>query len=86
MQHVPKEFAVKHIAWNQFVNLQTCGEKQRRVRCYCHTGTSSVMRMEKGWAEFSTENHIEEVNIITEHLSRTQAWIFEFLDLLFIED
>ncbi|XP_075648567.1 B3 domain-containing protein At4g01580-like [Castanea sativa] len=54
--YVPKEFADKHIAWNQFVDLQTCGEKQWRVRCYCHTATSSAMRIGKGWAAFSTKN------------------------------
>ena len=60
---VPKEFADKNIVWNQFVDLQTCGEKQWRVRCYCHTGTSSAMRMGKGWAAFSTENHLEEEDV-----------------------
>ena len=63
VQYMPKGFANKHVAWNQFVNLQTCGEKQWRVRCYCHTSTSSAMRLGMGWAAFSRDNYLEEGDV-----------------------
>ena len=86
MQYVPKEFADKHIAWNQFVDLQTCGEKQWRVRCYRHSGTSSAMRMGKGWAAFSTENHLEEGDVCVFKVFKTSHVVLTRISIFHIND
>ena len=86
MQYVPKEFADKHIAWNQFVDLQTCGEKQWRVRCYRHTGTSSAMRIGKGWAAFSTENHLEEGDVCVFEVIKTSPVLLIRVSIFHVND
>ncbi|KAK9993954.1 hypothetical protein SO802_023657 [Lithocarpus litseifolius] len=73
--YVPKRFANKHVARNQFVNLQTSGEKQWRVRCYCHTSTSSAMRLGMGWAAFSRDNDLEEGDVCVFEMIKTSPTV-----------
>ncbi|KAM3682828.1 hypothetical protein ACJW31_12G100700 [Castanea mollissima] len=84
--YVPKGFANKHVAWNQFVNLQTSGKKQWRVRCYSHTSTSSAMRLGMGWAAFSRDNYLEEGDVCVFEVIKTSPTILMRVSIFRVQD
>lgn len=86
VQYVPKGFANKHVAWNQFVTLQTCGKKQWRVRCYSHTSRSSAMRLGMGWAAFSRDNYLEEGDVCVFEAIRISPAVLLSVSIFRVQD